>query len=182
MISTYQSQNECQVVSYSASTASWNRYAVKPASHARTAAASSASIHRSSGRNVSGLGGCTSRSAIDPLPTLATRNPLVTCHSLLANRWYEAIRSSSKRMSWTLVDTAAAHARTASAPYLSARSRGSTVLPFDLLMREPSAAWIVLVISTSLNGIRPVNLMPVMIIRETQRKMMSRPVTRRSVG
>ncbi len=56
------------------------------------------------------------------------------------------------------------------------------VLPFDLLMREPSVAWMVLVISTSVNGLRPVNLRPVMIIRATQRKMMSRPVTSVSVG
>ena len=56
------------------------------------------------------------------------------------------------------------------------------VLPFDLLIREPSTAWIVLVMSTSLKGLRPVNLRPVMIIRATQRKMMSRPVTSASVG
>ena len=103
-------------------------------------------------------------------------------HSLLANRWKASMRSASKRTSWLPVPTAAAQARTASAPYRSTISSGSTTFPFDLLIRDPSAAWMMLVIITWLNGFFWVNFRPVMIMRATQRKMMSRPVTSTSVG
>ena len=61
-------------------------------------------------------------------------------------------------------------------------SRGSTALPLDLDIRVPSRAMIVEVMITSSNGLAPVKRRPVMIIRATQRLMISRAVTRTWVG
>ncbi len=55
-------------------------------------------------------------------------------------------------------------------------------VPSDLDMRRPSGAWMIEVMWTSENGSTPVNSSPIMIIRATHRKMMSRPVTSASVG
>ena len=55
-------------------------------------------------------------------------------------------------------------------------------VPSDLDIRRPSGAWITAVIGTSVNGSSPVNSTPIITMRATQRKMMSRAVTSTSVG
>ena len=55
-------------------------------------------------------------------------------------------------------------------------------VPSDFDIRRPSGAWMIELIGTSVNGSSPVNSMPIITIRATQRKMMSRPVTSTSVG
>jgi len=72
--------------------------------------------------------------------------------------------------------TDAAQARTASVPYLSMSLRGSTPVPSDLDIRLPSAACTWQWMATSTNGTSPMNSRPVMIIRLTQRLMISRAV------
>ena len=78
--------------------------------------------------------------------------------------------------------TDAVHARRASAPYLSTICRGSMPVPSDFDMRRPSAACTWQWMATSENGTSPMNSRPVMIIRLTQRKMISRAVQFMSVG
>ena len=55
-------------------------------------------------------------------------------------------------------------------------------VPSDFDMRLPSGAWITEWMFTSLNGGTPVNSMPSMTIRATQRKMISRAVESTFVG
>ena len=55
-------------------------------------------------------------------------------------------------------------------------------VPSDFDIRRPSGAWMIGWTLTSENGMSPVNSSPNMIIRATQRKMMSRPVESTSVG
>ena len=55
-------------------------------------------------------------------------------------------------------------------------------VPSDFDMRRPSGAWITEWIGTSVNGSSPVNSMPIITMRATQRKMMSRAVESTSVG
>ena len=55
-------------------------------------------------------------------------------------------------------------------------------VPSDLDIRRPSGAWIIEWIGTSANGSSPVNSTPIITIRATQRKMMSRAVESTSVG
>jgi len=50
------------------------------------------------------------------------------------------MRLSSNLTSWLDIATDAAHALTASVPYLSISSRGSTPVPSDFDMRRPSVA------------------------------------------
>ena len=64
----------------------------------------------------------------------------------------------------------------ASAPWAAISSSGSMPVPRLFDMRRPSAAWTVEWMITSLNGLSPISSMPAMIIRFTQRKMMSRAV------
>ncbi len=72
--------------------------------------------------------------------------------------------------------------RTASAPWRSISSRGSSTFPLDLLIFAPLASRTRPWITTSRNGARPVRCSPIIIIRATQKKMMSKPVTSTSVG
>ena len=51
---------------------------------------------------------------------------------------------------------------------------------FDI--RRPSGAWMTELMFTSAKGTSPVNSRPIITIRATQRKMMSRAVTSTSVG
>ena len=92
-----------------------------------------------------------------------------------------AIFSSEKRTSWVL-DMSSSPNRVASAPYLSIIARGSTPLPRLLLMRRPSAAWITEWMYTSRNGISPTNSRPIITIRATHKKMISRAVVSTLVG
>ena len=127
-------------------------------------------------RSASGAGTATGSS---PSP-LSTRR--VAFHSLLAKRLKPSIRLSSKRTSWLDIATDAAHARSASAPYRPMMTRGSSTLPLDLLIRMPSGVCTTQWMATSANGTLPMNSMPVMIIRLTQRLMISRAVELRLVG
>src|SRR5436309_884100 len=72
--------------------------------------------------------------------------------------------------------------RMASTPNLSNMSMGSTPLFRDFDIGLPSLPRTVPVTTTSSNGFLPVNLSVSITIRETHRKMMSRPVTSTSVG
>ena len=72
--------------------------------------------------------------------------------------------------------------RRASAPISSITSSGSTTLPLDLLIFCPPSSRTSPVMYTVRNGTSPVNFMPAMIIRATQKKMMSKAVSIRSVG
>ena len=92
------------------------------------------------------------------------------------------MRDSSYRTSWLDIATDAAHARRASAPYWSTIDRGSTPVPSDFDILRPSAACTWQWIATSAKGTSPMNSRPVMIIRLTQRKMISRAVQFMFVG
>ena len=70
----------------------------------------------------------------------------------------------------------------ASAPCSSIRSSGSMPVPRLLLIRRPSGAWMTGLITTSENGMSPMNSMPIITMRATHRKMMSRPVHEHVVG
>ena len=72
--------------------------------------------------------------------------------------------------------------RSASVPYLSIISSGSMMLPSDLLILRRLRSRTRPLMKTWRKGIWPRNLRPIMIIRATQKKMMSKPVDIRSVG
>ena len=92
-----------------------------------------------------------------------------------------AIFSSLKRTSWVLLMSSRPK-RVASAPCASIISSGSMPVPRLLLMRRPSGAWITECRYTSSKGMSPMNSRPIMIMRATHRKMMSRPVLSTFVG
>ena len=64
----------------------------------------------------------------------------------------------------------------------SMRSRGSRMFPRDFDIFSPSASSTSPWMYTSSNGTSSMNSTPIMIIRATQKKMMSKPVTRTLVG
>ena len=72
--------------------------------------------------------------------------------------------------------------RNASVPYWSMMVRGSMTLPLDLLIFFPSASRTSAWMYTSLKGTSPMNLMPIMIMRATQKKRISKPVISSDVG
>jgi hypothetical protein len=73
--------------------------------------------------------------------------------------------------------------RTESAPCVSISSSGSSTLPLDLLILAPLASRTRPWITTWRNGTSPsMKCSPIIIIRATQKKMMSKPVTSTSVG
>ena len=59
---------------------------------------------------------------------------------------------------------------------------GSTTLPLVLDILAPCSSSTRLWISTVLNGTSPRKWMPIIIMRATQKKMMSKPVTSTLVG
>ncbi len=59
---------------------------------------------------------------------------------------------------------------------------GSIPVPSDFDIRRPSGAWMIACTLTSANGICSVNSSPIITIRATHRKMMSRAVDSTSVG
>jgi hypothetical protein len=79
-------------------------------------------------------------------------------------------------------DIASSPKRSASAPWASISSSGSLPVPSDFDIRLPSGDWITEWIATSANGGSPVNSIPIITIRATQRKMMSRAVESTWVG
>ena len=72
--------------------------------------------------------------------------------------------------------------RSASAEYASMSSSGSSELPFDFDIFEPSAARTMPWMTMFLNGGFFMKWMPAIIMRATQKKMMSCAVTRSVVG
>jgi hypothetical protein len=72
--------------------------------------------------------------------------------------------------------------RTASAPYSSMTAIGSGELPSDFDILRPSGSRTMPLNSTWANGTACLNSIPAMIMRATQKKMMSGPVTRNWVG
>jgi hypothetical protein len=64
----------------------------------------------------------------------------------------------------------------------SIRSSGSMMLPLDFDIFWPCSSRIRPVMYTSRNGTSSANLSPIMIIRATQKKMMSNPVTSTEPG
>jgi hypothetical protein len=90
-------------------------------------------------------------------------------------------RSSLKRTSWVL-DIISRPKRSASAPWASISSSGSTPVPSDLLIRRPSGACTTEWMYTSENGTSPMYSRPIITMRATQRKMMSRAVESTWVG
>ena len=79
-------------------------------------------------------------------------------------------------MPWVLLS------RRSSRPIPSIRSIGSRTLPLDLLIFWPLPSLMSPVMYISLNGTSPANLSPNIIIRATQKNMISKPVTRTLVG
>ena len=72
--------------------------------------------------------------------------------------------------------------RRASAPYSSIMASGSMTLPFDLDIFWPRSSRTRPWMHTVRNGTSPMKCRPIIIIRATQKKMMSNPVTSTSVG
>ncbi len=72
--------------------------------------------------------------------------------------------------------------RRASAPYSRMMSSGSTTLFLVLLIFWPFSSRIRPLISTSRKGTALPKWMPIMIMRATQKKMMSKPVAMIEVG
>ena len=85
-------------------------------------------------------------------------------------------------MSRAWPDIAVIVKRTASQPSSSIRISGSITLPLDLLILAPFSSRTRALMNTCLNGASPMKWMPIIIIRATQKKMMSKPVTRVLVG
>ena len=73
-------------------------------------------------------------------------------------------------------------ATSASRSMPSMRSSGSSTLPLDLDIFCPSESRIRPCTYTSRNGTSPMKCRPSMIMRATQKKMMSKPVTSTDVG
>ena len=92
------------------------------------------------------------------------------------------MRGFESLMSRAWPDMATMVKRRASAPNSSTSSSGSMTLPLDFDILAPSASRIRALMKTRSNGTFPVKCRPIIIIRATQKKMMSKPVTRVSVG
>ena len=65
----------------------------------------------------------------------------------------------------------------ASSAMPSTMSSGSMTLPLDLDIFSPCSSRMRPVMYTSRNGTSPMNFRPIIIMRATQKKMMSKPVT-----
>ena len=131
---------------------------------------------------------------MDFVDELSPAGPLIwrnrqAFHSLLQKFLPPSIRSSWNRMSWPWGAVETIPNLSPSAPYTSIKSRGSGELPSDLDILRPWASRMIPVKYTSLNGILRssgspgrTNSSPAMIMRATQKKMMSGPVTSVLVG
>ena len=91
-------------------------------------------------------------------------------------------RLSSKRMSFPAGAESIIPILTPSAPYSSMSFNGSGELPSDLDIFLPSLSRTMPVKYTFRKGILPVYSYPAIIIRATQKKIISGPVTRSLVG
>ena len=158
-ISTYQSQNVCHAVSYRPSTASWNRYASKPG------------VARAHHRGQLGE----HPSILGPQRLRLRRMHIELGHRAVAHpREQEAVRHLPELVGETLVrgDAVLVEAHVLAARRHHRRPRAQRVGPVlvdeleridgvALRLAHPASrrrAWIVLVISTSVNGFRPVKL------------------------
>ncbi len=159
--SRYQSHSSDQNDSYSSSVARENSNESSSREVLSVRRSSRETIQRSS--TVSAAAG--SASASGSTPSSTSREAF---HSLFARSRPCWTRCWEKRTSW-VEDMASRPKRRASAPCSSISSIGSMPVPSDLDMRRPSGAWITEWIGTSVNGTVPVNSIPNMIIRATQR-------------
>jgi len=103
-------------------------------------------------------------------------------HSLLAKLRAASALAQEKRMSLPGDVPFISENRSASAPYFSMTSSGSMPLPSDLDIFLPSSSRTMPCISTSPNGFSRICAYPNTIMRATQKKMMSYPVTSTLVG
>ena len=92
---------------------------------------------------------------------------------LLAKLRADSTLSVEKRMSLPGETPITSEVRSASAPYWSMISSGSTPLPSDLLILRPCASRTRPCISATLNGHLPVCSRPENTMRASQKKMMS---------
>ena len=120
--------------------------------------------------------GCSASSVFQPF----TRRKAF--HILLLKLRPCSQRLSSNRISLPAGAESIIPIRTPSAPNFSISSIGSGELPrlFDIL--RPNLSRTIPVKYTFLNGILPIYSSPAMIIRATQKKMISGPVTKSLVG
>jgi hypothetical protein len=81
---------------------------------------------------------------------------------------------------WAAID--ASVKRSASAPYLAVTSRGSITFPFVFDIFSPFSSRTIACRNTVLKGTSPMKWRPIIIIRATQKKMMSKPVSITAVG
>src|SRR5688572_7244853 len=115
-----------------------------------------------------------------PAPSEYNKQNRAAFQILLAKLRYDSTCFSFQRVS--VLPTWANVSRVASTPYLSNTSNGSIPFIFVFDMRWPWLSRMVPVIKTSLNGSLPTNFRPIITMRDTHRKMMSRAVTSTDVG
>ena len=149
------------------------RYFLKWSSSSTFTAFSLASNHSTAMRLASG---CSASTVSQPL----TRRKAF--HILLLKLRPCSHKLSSKRMSLPAGAESIIPMRTPSAPNFSMSSMGSGELPRLLDILRPSLSRTIPVKYTFLNGNLPIYSSPAMIIRATQKKIMSGPVTRSLVG
>src|SRR5215208_3062787 len=123
---------------------------------------------------------CLSISGLTPAPSELSRQNLAAFQILFAKFRYDSTCLSFQRTS--VLPTCARVSRVASTPNLSNTSIGSTPFIFVFDIRWPWLSRIVPVMKTWAKGSLPANFVPIITIRDTQRKMMSRAVTRTDVG
>ena len=103
-------------------------------------------------------------------------------HSLFTRFRLDVTRSIERLTSWPGVVPVARVKRSASAPYSAMVLSGFTTLPSDLDIFRPCSSRTSPCRNTVLKGASPVNSRPIMIIRATQKKRMSWPVSITVVG
>ena len=153
--------------------ASLRRYLPKRSSTSARVLPSCASNHATARRAASG---CGTSAACQPF----TRRKAF--HILLLKLRPCSHSAWSNRMSLPAGAESSNPMRTPSAPYWSMRARGSGELPSDLDILRPSLSRTMPVKYTLRKGMSPRYSYPAMIMRATQKKMMSGPVTRSAGG
>ena len=172
-ISRYQLENSSQKSRYTAMRASEMRYFENKSFNSSLVWRSLASNHWQAIRLASGCGWS------------LTSQPLTSLNAfqiLLLKLRPCSHSASSKRISLPAGAESIMPIRTPSAPYCSINSMGSGELPSDFDILRPSLSRTIPVKYTFLKGILPRYSYPAIIIRATQKKIMSGPVTRSLVG
>src|SRR6187399_580949 len=178
--------------------ASFNRHSAKhrwvSAAHLSSAEIIQRSSHVTSGLNDSDEPNASFQSPAKTLFPASAPSPLVSgvstalitrrdaCQSLLVKLRPSSSFSSSKKTSFPGGESIDRVKRNASVPQLSMMSRGSGELPSDLLILRPWPSRTMPVKNTCRNGISPRKKSDAMIMRATQKKMMSEPVTSTEFG